>query len=83
MKVYVLTHCAAERNYTPSVFTDKVAAEKELMSQYEDAAIEQLDDGGGDFNDCVESVEVTETRAEITYVDDTYDVWEIFEVEVK
>lgn len=83
MKLFVLTHCGEEGNYAPSVFIDKVAAEKELMTQYEDAAIEQLDDGGGDFYDYVESAEVTETRAEITYVDDTYDVWEIFEVEVK
>lgn len=83
MKVYVLTHCAAEKNYTPSVFTDRAKAEKEMEDAFESVVYQQLDDECGDIQDCVDDFAINNSCATVTYVDDTYDVWEIFEVEVK
>ena len=74
MKVFVLTHCAAEENYTPEVFTDKNKAIERLKDLYESCICE------GDY---VESDELYDTAAEIIYVDDTYDRLDIFEVEVE
>jgi len=74
MKVYVLTNCAAEKNYTPRVFTTKAAAIEALKDSYENCIAE------GDY---VDHDELFDTCAEVVYIDDTYDVLEIFEVEVE
>lgn len=73
-KVYVLTHCAAEENYTPEVFVDKNKAIERLKDLYDGCLCE------GDY---VDNDELYDTAAEIIYVDDTYDRFDIFEVEVE
>jgi len=74
MKLYVLTHCAAEENYTPEVYKSKEKAVERLKDIYEQCI------GEGDY---VASDDLYDTAARITYVDDTYDRLDIFEVEVK
>ena len=73
-KVYVLTDCAAEENYTPRVFSNKEDAIKALREQYDEYTQEE---------DYVCSSELDNNHAEIIYVDDTYNVLDIFEVEVE
>ena len=75
MKVYVLTDCAAEDNYTPRVFNKKEDAVKALKEQYNTYV-------KGNRGAIVEK-DLYNTRAEITYVDDTYNILEVFEVEVE
>ena len=82
-KVFVLTHCAAEENYSPSVFTDFDKAKKAMHDSVDDLVFEQHDDESGEQHDYVESYNVTDVSAEVIYTDDTYDVFRIFEVEVK
>ena len=72
MKVFVLTHCAAEENYTPEVFTTKLAAEKRLREEFNDLMAQ---------GNCLDYTLYVDA-AEITYTDDTYDRFDIFEVEV-
>lgn len=74
MIVYVLTHCAAEENYTPEVFTDVEKAYKRLKEVYEDCI---------EYDKNVVSCDLYDTAAEIIYVDDSYDRLDIFEVEVE
>lgn len=74
-KVYVLTHCAAEENYTPRVFTNKKDAQEALKEEYEDLK--------ADNNEFICSEECGANFAEIVWVDDTYNRLDIFEVEVK
>ena len=74
MKVYVLTRVAAEKNYTPCVFTDSGEARK-YLKEWANELIETE-------KDSICSYSVTETTAEIDYYDDTYDVFEIFACEV-
>jgi len=74
MIVYVLTHCAAEENYTPEVFTDVEKAYKRLKKVYEDC----IED-----DESVVSCDLYDTSACIVYVDDSYDKLDIFSVEVE
>ena len=74
MKVFVLTHCAAEENYTPEVFTNKEKAIERMKDLYEDCLFE------GDY---VATDELYEHCAEVVYIDDTYDRFDIFEVELR
>ena len=74
-KVYVLTDCAAEDNYTPRVFSKKEDAVKALKEQYN---VYVKGNRGA-----IDEKELYNTRAEIFYVDDTYNILEVFEVEVK
>lgn len=74
-KVYVLTHCAAEENYTPRVFTNKKDAQKALKEDYQ-----ELKAGNNEF---IYSKECGTNFAEIIWDDDTYNRLDIFEVEVE
>lgn len=84
MKLFILTHCAAEDNYTPRVFQNKTDAILALNKSYDELVYERDADGevlcvyGSVYEYNIEGF-----RAEITYADDTYDVFEIFEVEVE
>lgn len=76
MKAYVLTHCSAEENYTPSVFLDKAKAIEVMKANYDEnlnnaTVVGALYDA--DFDD---------DFASITYTDDTYDIYQLFEIEV-
>ena len=93
-KVYVLTDCAAEDNYTPRVFKDKQKAREAFLEQVEEYLVDECydveEDGepeqtynGKPVYDYVDNFEIQGDRAEIVYSDDTYNVLEIFEVEVK
>lgn len=76
MKLYVLTRCSAEQNYTPKVFKNIEDAVSELKKIYKQC----LNCGDGNH---VDSDELYNTSAEIIYKDDTYDRLDIFEVELK
>ena len=72
MKVYVLTHCAAEENYTPSVWMnheDAKEALKKIANQYVESS-NLLD------------YWIENNAASFTWIDDTYDVLNIFEVDI-
>lgn len=73
-KVYVLTHCAAEENYTPEVFTDKEIAMR-VLSDWYNAQIEN-------YAEAIYDSSCGETFCEIIWQDDTYDVVNIFDCEV-
>ena len=75
MKVWVITHCAAEENGTPVVAGSKEKATSILKEIYDNLV--------NDFEDSIFSNELWDTKAEIIYKDDTYDVFEIFECEVE
>lgn len=76
MKVYVLTHCAAEDNYTPIVFTNEEKAQRVMLDIYSNYVY-------GADKEQIFSNEITTNEAEIVWVDDTYDKLKIFEVEVE
>lgn len=75
MKIYILTDCAAGRNYTPTAFKTKEEAQKTMKQWYNDY-IE---------NDPEAVVEksIYDNTAEIVYGDDSYNRLEIFEVELE
>lgn len=77
MTLYVLTHCAAEENYTPRVFKTLEEARKALKKTYEDLVFNEE----ANTNEWVESFEVCDDSVEIVYVDDSYDRLDIFKVE--
>ena len=81
MKLYVLTHCAAEENYTPQVFLDRKSARKELK-RIADQCIYERDTDNEIIDQYTYDFEVYNDAAEIIYTDDTYDCLEIFEIEV-
>lgn len=76
MKVYVLTHCAAEDNYTPEVFTSRERAQRAMLDIYSNFVY-------GADKEQIFSNEITTNEAEIIWVDDTYDKLKIFEVEME
>ena len=77
-KVYVLSHCAAEANYTPSVYNSSKDAEDALGK-----TVYGLTHGEDGSEVDVESAEVYDLSAEVVYPDDTYDKLDINEVEVQ
>lgn len=90
MKLFILTHCAAEENYTPSAHLNLRDAQAELNRQV-NRCVDSVIGGNGDDEtltreeaiDCYFDVyEVHETSAVLVYTDETYDVFEIFEVEM-
>ena len=81
MKLFILTHCAAEENYTPQVFLDKKAARKEL-AKIADQCIYERDEDGELLGSYTDNFELYDDAAEIIYSDDTYDRLDIFEIEV-
>lgn len=81
MKLFILTHCAAEENYTPQVFLDKKAARKEL-AKIADQCIYERDEDGELLGSYTDDFELYDDAAEIIYSDDTYDRLDIFEIEV-
>ena len=91
MKVYVLTHCAAEQNYTPLVFSTKERAEEELKELFKDIIVEPEPEEDEEYefyedapiNSAVYEYNIGTDFAEITWSDDTYDLLEIFEAEVE
>lgn len=96
MKLFILTRCAAEQNYTPKVFKTEQEAITELRNMYEDLVydnnyadeprgyVAEYDSDNDKYvREYVESYELYNKSAEIIYKDDTYDAFEIFEVEVK
>lgn len=94
MKLFVLTHCAAEENYTPKVFKTEQEAITELRNIFadlvydtnyteDDRAAEYNFDNGKYVKECIDSYELYGKSAEIIYNDDTYDRFDIFEVEVE
>ena len=82
MKLYVLTHCGEGKNYNPSVFKTLKSAQKKMEEDYEACLYKDQDDES-DIHDYVDDYSIDDSAATITYDDETYDVWEIFEVEVK
>lgn len=74
MKIFILTHCTEEENYTPKVFMNKEDATKALKKIYKEYI------GNGNY---VDTDELYETAAEIIYINHTYDKFDIFEVEVE
>ena len=77
MKVYVLTHCAAEENYTPAVFLDEAKARAAMKADY-DENLNNAESVGAVFD-----TDFDDNFASITYTDDTYDVYQLFEVEAE
>lgn len=80
-KLNILTHCAAEQNYTPLVFKSKKEAKKE-MDRIVDDLIYERDTDGEVIDQYSDDYEIYENSATIYYDDDT-DCLQIFEVEVK
>lgn len=80
MKVYVLTHCAAEENYTPAVYFDKAKARAALKADY-DENLNNAKAVGAVFDTYFDDID--DNFASITYTDDTYDVYQLFEVEAE
>lgn len=74
-KVYVVTHCAAEQNYTPRVFASKNDALDEVKKLYNDLI--------RDNEDYIDSDEFWKSGFEIIWSDDTYNRVDTFEVEVE
>ena len=70
--VYVVTHCAAEENYTPSVFSRKEDAVAEVKRLYDDCM---------EHEHYIDNEEFWEDGFEVVWQDDTYDRVDIFEVE--
>lgn len=92
MKLFILTHCAAEQNYTPMVFKTYEEAITKLRNMYEDLVYDtNYTDESCDYDtdneeyvkEYIDSYELYDTCAEIIYTDDTYDRLDIFEVEVE
>lgn len=81
MKLFILTHCAAEENYTPQVFKTREEAQNE-MNKTVDNLVYERDLDGDLISQYTDNFEIYDDRAEIVYPDDTYDCLEIFEVEV-
>lgn len=77
MKVYVLTHCAAEENYTPAVYFNKEKAKAAMKADY-DENLNNAEAVGAVFD-----ADFADDFASITYTDDTYDVYQLFEVEAE
>lgn len=82
MKLFILTHCAAEENYTPLVFKTKEEAKKE-MDQIADECIYERDTDGEVIDQYSDDYKIYKDSAAIYYSDDTYDRLDIFEVEVE
>ena len=81
-KLYILTHCAAEQNYTPCIFKSQQAARKELET-IADRLIYKRDLQGEIVTQYSDDFEINSNSAQIYYGDDTYDCLQIFEVEVE
>ena len=81
-KLYVLTHCSNELNEKPEVYITLERARKEMEDAYE-SHLYDFDSDGEVIKeyDCVES-NIFDDAAIITWPDDAYDRWDIFEVEV-
>ena len=73
-KVYVVTHCAAEENYTPNVYTNKQDALAEVKRLYDDCL---------ENEDYIDNEEYWEDGFEVVWQDDTYDRVDIHEVDIK
>lgn len=93
MKLFILTNCSAEKNHTPQVFMNKKDAKKGLKEMYDELVYvkdytEDLDNLKLFYDSTVNkyvkpgifSWEIYNVSAEIIYTDDTYDVFEIFEI---
>lgn len=74
-KVYVLTDCAAEENYTPRVFINEKDAQEALKEEFKNLKADNSEFIY--FQDCGVNY------AEIVWDDDTYNRLDIFEVEVE
>ena len=82
MKLFILTHCAAEENYTPRVFKTEQEAKKE-MDRIVDRLLYERDEDNEITYQYSDDFELYNRAAEIIYDDDTYDRLDIFEVEVE
>ena len=95
MKLYILTHSGSEENYTPMVFKTELEAITELKNIYEDLVydnnypdeprgyVAEYDSDNDKYvSEYVDNYEFYDTAAEIIYKDDTYDRFDIFEVEM-
>jgi len=81
MKLFILTHCAVEENYTPQIFKTKKEAQNKMKDMV-DSLVYERDSDGDVIDQYTDNFEVYDNRAEIIYPDDTYDCLEIFEVEI-
>lgn len=81
MKLFILTHCAAEQNYTPQVFKTEQEAKKE-MDRIVNELLYERDADGEIIDQYTDNFEIFDDTAELIYGDDTYDRLDIFEVEV-
>lgn len=75
MKIYILTDCAAGRNYTPAVFKTRKEAQKTMMQWYKNYIRNNPE--------AVMESNIYNDYAEIIYVDDSYNRLEIFEIELE
>lgn len=71
-KVYVVTHCAAEENYTPSVYINKQDAVAEVKRLYDECM---------ENKEYIDNEEFWTDGFEVVWKDDTYDRVDIFEVD--
>jgi hypothetical protein len=72
VKMFVLTRVANEQNYTPRVFQNQKDAINAMINDFDNIR-----------DNVVEKKFTSKTKAEVDYVDDTYDVFQIFEVELQ
>ena len=93
-KLYVLTQCDVEGNYTPLIFKTKEEAREAFLKKVEkylvDVDYDEEEDGepeqtynGKPVIDWVNNYEIEGDKCEIVYFDGTHSVIEIFEVEVE
>ena len=81
MKLFILTQCAAEQNYTPQVFLTEREAKTEFNKEV-DEAIYKRDVDGEIIDQYTDNFEIYANSAEVIYDDDTYCKFNIFTVEV-
>lgn len=73
-EVFVLTHCTAEKDCAPKVFTSKKAAMDAFREQYYDMCRTYVES----IKDCY----LLEDTAIFVHDDDTYDTFQVFKVPV-
>lgn len=72
-KLYIITHCNSEGNCQPECFTSEEKAIERMKVLY---------------NECLKNLEYVfcselyKTNAQVTYTDDTFDEFQIYEIEV-
>ena len=74
MQLFILTHSSSEQNYRPKVFKTLYEAQEALKEAYDRCLCEEDD---------IDRDELYEYSAEVVYIDNTYNTFDIFGVEVE